>query len=144
MLEIKDLNAAAEDGKPILKGVNLQVGAGEVHVIMGPNGSGKSTLANVLAGRNNFEVTSGEVVYRDQDLLDLEPEIRAREGVFLAFQYPVGNSRCVKSVPDENFNQCHKKTSWRGRTGCGGFSQADQGKGGNGRNETGIFVSISK
>ncbi len=89
MLEIKDLNAAAEDGKPILKGVNLQVGAGEVHVIMGPNGSGKSTLANVLAGRNNFEVTSGEVVYRDQDLLDLEPEIRAREGVFLAFQYPV-------------------------------------------------------
>ncbi len=89
MLEIKDLNAAAEDGKPILKGINLQVGAGEVHVIMGPNGSGKSTLANVLAGRNNFEVTSGEVVYRDQDLLDLEPEIRAREGVFLAFQYPV-------------------------------------------------------
>ncbi len=89
MLQIKDLNAAAEDGKPILKGINLQVGAGEVHVIMGPNGSGKSTLANVLAGRSNYEVTSGEVVYRDQDLLDLEPEIRAREGVFLAFQYPV-------------------------------------------------------
>lgn len=89
MLEIKDLNAAAEDGKPILKGINLQVGAGEVHVIMGPNGSGKSTLANVLAGRSNYEVTSGEVVYRDQDLLDMEPEIRAREGVFLAFQYPV-------------------------------------------------------
>ena len=89
MLEIKDLNAAAEDGKPILKGINLQVGAGEVHVIMGPNGSGKSTLANVLAGRSNYEVTSGEVIYRDQDLLDLEPEIRAREGVFLAFQYPV-------------------------------------------------------
>ncbi len=89
MLQIKDLNAAAEDGKPILKGINLQVGAGEVHVIMGPNGSGRSTLANVLAGRSNYEVTSGEVVYRDQDLLDLEPEIRAREGVFLAFQYPV-------------------------------------------------------
>ncbi len=89
MLQIKDLNAAAEDGKPILKGINLQVGAGEVHVIMGPNGSGKSTLANVLAGKNNIEVTSGEVIYRDQDLLDLEPEIRAREGVFLAFQYPV-------------------------------------------------------
>ncbi len=89
MLEIKNLNAAAEDGKPILKGINLQVGAGEVHVIMGPNGSGKSTLANVLAGRSNYEVTSGEVVYRDQDLLDMEPEIRAREGVFLAFQYPV-------------------------------------------------------
>ena len=89
MLEIKNLNAAAEDGTPILKGINLQVGAGEVHVIMGPNGSGKSTLANVLAGRSNYEVTSGEVVYRDQDLLDMEPEIRAREGVFLAFQYPV-------------------------------------------------------
>ena len=89
MLEIKNLNAAAEDGKLILKGINLQVGAGEIHVIMGPNGSGKSTLANVLAGRSNYEVTSGEVVYRNQDLLDLEPEIRAREGVFLAFQYPV-------------------------------------------------------
>ncbi len=89
MLEIKDLNAAAVDDKPILRGVNLQVGAGEVHVIMGPNGSGKSTLANVLAGRDNYEVTSGEVLYQGQDLLEMEPEIRAREGLFLAFQYPV-------------------------------------------------------
>ncbi len=89
MLEIKDLNAAAVDGKPILRGISLQVGAGEVHVIMGPNGSGKSTLASVLAGRDNYEVTSGEVVYQGQDLLEMEPEIRAREGLFLAFQYPV-------------------------------------------------------
>ena len=89
MLEIKDLNAATVDGKPILRGINLRVGAGEVHVIMGPNGSGKSTLASVLAGRNNYEVTSGEVFYRNQNLLEMEPEIRAREGVFLAFQYPV-------------------------------------------------------
>ena len=88
MLEIKNLSAAV-DGKPILRGINLQVGAGEVHVIMGPNGSGKSTLASVLVGRSNYEVTSGEVFYRGQDLLDMEPEIRAREGVFLAFQYPV-------------------------------------------------------
>lgn len=88
MLKIKDLNTAV-DGKPILKGINLQVGSGEVHAIMGPNGSGKSTLANVLAGRDNYQVTSGEVIYQGQNLLDMEPEIRAREGVFLAFQYPV-------------------------------------------------------
>jgi len=77
------------DGKAILKGINLEVNPGEIHAIMGPNGSGKSTLANVLAGRDNYEVTSGEVIFQDQDLLEMEPEIRAREGVFLAFQYPV-------------------------------------------------------
>ena len=88
MLEIENLNVAVDD-KPILRGVNLQVETGEVHVIMGPNGSGKSTLANVLAGRDNYEVTAGEVSYRSQDLLEMEPEIRAREGLFLAFQYPV-------------------------------------------------------
>lgn len=77
------------DGKAILNGINLEVGKGEVHAIMGPNGSGKSTLANVLAGRNDYEVTEGSVTYREFDLLDMEPEIRAREGVFLAFQYPV-------------------------------------------------------
>ncbi len=88
MLSIKDLHATV-DGKEILKGINLEVNPGEIHAIMGPNGSGKSTLASVLAGRDNYEVTSGSVTYRDQDLLDMEPEIRAREGVFLAFQYPV-------------------------------------------------------
>ena len=88
MLQIENLHAAVE-GKAILKGINLEVNPGEVHAIMGPNGSGKSTLANVLAGRDNYEVTSGSVTYKNNDLLDMEPEIRAREGVFLAFQYPV-------------------------------------------------------
>ena len=88
MLEIKNLQAGIED-KPILKGIYLSVNAGEVHAIMGPNGSGKSTLASVLAGRDGYDVTGGEVLLQDDDLLDLAPEERAREGVFLAFQYPV-------------------------------------------------------
>ncbi len=88
MLSIQDLHASV-DGKPILRGINLEVGSGEVHAIMGPNGSGKSTLANVLAGRDNYEVTSGEVTFKGDNLLDLKPEIRAREGLFMAFQYPV-------------------------------------------------------
>ena len=88
MLEIKNLQAGIED-KPILKGIDLSVNAGEVHAIMGPNGSGKSTLASVLAGRDGYDVTGGEVLLQDDDLLDLAPEERAREGVFLAFQYPV-------------------------------------------------------
>ncbi len=88
MLSIKNLHASVE-GKPILKGIDLEVKAGEVHAIMGPNGSGKSTLANVLAGRDGYEVTGGSVTYQGKDLLALKPEERAREGVFLAFQYPV-------------------------------------------------------
>ncbi len=88
MLSITDLHASV-DGKPILKGIDLQVNAGEVHAIMGPNGSGKSTLANVLAGRDNYEVTSGSITYDGDDLLALATEERARRGVFLAFQYPV-------------------------------------------------------
>ena len=88
MLEIKNLQAGIED-KPILKGIDLSLNAGEVHAIMGPNGSGKSTLASVLAGRDGYDVTGGEVLLQDDDLLDLAPEERAREGVFLAFQYPV-------------------------------------------------------
>jgi Fe-S cluster assembly ATP-binding protein len=88
MLSIRNLQAAVE-GKEILKGVNLEVKAGEVHAIMGPNGSGKSTLAAVLAGRESYTVTGGEVLFDGKDLLDLPPEIRAREGLFLAFQYPV-------------------------------------------------------
>ena len=88
MLQIKNLQAGIED-KPILKGIDLSVNAGEVHAIMGPNGSGKSTLASVLAGRDGFDVTGGEALYNGNDLLDLAPEERAREGVFLAFQYPV-------------------------------------------------------
>jgi Fe-S cluster assembly ATP-binding protein len=88
MLEIRNLCAKAE-GKQILKGVNLKVGAGEVHAIMGPNGSGKSTLAQVLAGRETYEVTAGEAIWDGRNLLDMPAEDRAREGVFLAFQYPV-------------------------------------------------------
>ncbi|TDI11089.1 MAG: Fe-S cluster assembly ATPase SufC [Acidobacteria bacterium] len=88
MLEIKNLHVKA-DGKEILRGVDLKVNAGEVHSIMGPNGSGKSTLAQVLAGRESYEVTAGEVIYQGKDLLEMAPEDRARQGIFLAFQYPV-------------------------------------------------------
>ncbi len=88
MLTIKDLYARVEE-KEILNGINLQVNEGEVHAIMGPNGSGKSTLANVIAGKDGYEVTGGEIIYNGKNLLDMLPEERAREGLFLAFQYPV-------------------------------------------------------
>src|SRR5215207_9485548 len=88
LLEITDLRVRAED-KEILKGLNLSVDAGQVHAIMGPNGSGKSTLARVLAGHPGYEVTGGSISFKGQDLLELEPEERAAEGVFMAFQYPV-------------------------------------------------------
>ena len=88
MLEVKNLFVSVDE-KEILKGINLSVGTGEVHAIMGPNGSGKSTLANVLAGRPEYKVTAGEVLYGGKDLLAMTPEVRAREGLFLAFQYPV-------------------------------------------------------
>lgn len=98
LLKIKNLKAKVE-GKDILKGLNLTVNPGEVHAIMGPNGSGKSTLASVLAGREEYEVTDGEVLYKGADLLDLSPEDRARKGVFLAFQYPVE----IPGVTNANF-----------------------------------------
>lgn len=98
MLSIKNLHASIE-GTPILRGINLEVKAGEVHAIMGPNGSGKSTLASVLAGREEYEVTEGEVSFKGINLLDLSPEDRAREGVFLAFQYPVE----IPGVSSTNF-----------------------------------------
>ncbi len=88
MLEIKNLHARVE-GKDILKGINLKINAGEVHAIMGPNGSGKSTLSNVLAGREDYTITEGSVTFGGQDLLELPAEIRACEGIFLSFQYPV-------------------------------------------------------
>src|SRR6516225_3890387 len=88
ILEIKNLTAEVE-GKQILKGVNLTINPGEVHAVMGPNGSGRSTLPAILAGRDGYDVTAGEVLYDGKDLLDLDPEERAREGLFLAFQYPV-------------------------------------------------------
>ncbi|NIR49868.1 ATP-binding cassette domain-containing protein, partial [candidate division KSB1 bacterium] len=88
MLEIKNLYVSVE-GNEILKGIDLKVNKGEIHAIMGPNGSGKSTLANVLAGREEYEVLDGEILYNGQDLLDMDPEERAVEGLFMAFQYPV-------------------------------------------------------
>ena len=102
MLELKDLHARAGDAE-ILKGIDLRVKAGEVHAVMGPNGSGKSTLANVLAGRPSVEVTRGQVLYEGRDLIKMSPEERAREGIFLAFQYPVeipgvANSYFLKSA----------------------------------------------
>jgi len=88
ILEIRNLTAGVED-KQILKGIDLTINEGEVHAVMGPNGSGKSTLAAILAGREGYDITAGEVLYYGNDLLDMDPEERAREGVFLAFQYPV-------------------------------------------------------
>jgi len=88
MLEIRNLHASI-DGKPILKGLNLSVKAGEVHAIMGPNGSGKSTLASIIAGNEAYEITEGDVLFQGISLLDLQPHERAAAGVFLAFQYPV-------------------------------------------------------
>ena len=98
MLSIKNLHASIE-GTPILRGINLEVNPGEVHAIMGPNGSGKSTRASVLAGREEYEVTEGEVLFKGKDLLQLSPEDRAREGVFLAFQYPIE----IPGVSSTNF-----------------------------------------
>lgn len=98
MLIIKNLHAEVEE-KQILKGINLEVKPGEVHAIMGPNGSGKSSLASVLAGRESYHVTEGEVKFRGKDLLDMSPEDRAREGLFLAFQYPIE----IPGVSNVNF-----------------------------------------
>src|SRR5210317_1935705 len=102
MLSIKNLHAEVED-QQILKGINLEVKAGEVHAIMGPNGSGKSTLSSVLAGKDVYEVTEGEVTFDGKNLLEMDAEDRSREGLFLAFQYPVeipgvSMPNCMKSA----------------------------------------------
>ena len=105
MLKIKNLHATIENNE-ILRGINLEVNKGEVHAIMGPNGSGKSTLANILAGNESYEVTEGEIIYEEKELLDMAPEDRAREGLFLAFQYPIeipgiSNATFLKTAIDE-------------------------------------------
>ena len=105
LLEIKNLHANIE-GREILKGIDLKINEGEIHAIMGPNGSGKSTLAQVLAGREEYEVTEGEIIYNGKNLLEISPEDRAREGLFLAFQYPieipgVSNTNLLKTALNE-------------------------------------------
>ncbi len=118
LLSIKDLRVAVE-GEEILKGINLSVGMGEVHAIMGPNGSGKSTLSHVLAGRGGYEVTAGQVLYRGEDLLEMEPEERAQSGVFLAFQYPVE----IPGVPTVSFlkHAMNSVRKARGQSGLDAF-----------------------
>ena len=98
MLSIKDLYVSV-DGMEILKGINLEIKQGEVHALMGPNGSGKSTLANVITGKEGFEVTSGKITYKGENLLSMAPEDRAKKGIFLSFQYPVE----IPGVPMVNF-----------------------------------------
>ena len=115
LLSIRDLHVAVE-GEEILKGINLSVGMGEVHAIMGPNGSGKSTLSHVLAGRDGYEVTKGQVLYKGEDLLEMEPEERAQAGLFLAFQYPVE----IPGVPTVSFLK-HAMNSVRKARGMSGL-----------------------
>ncbi|MCZ7603471.1 MAG: Fe-S cluster assembly ATPase SufC [Melioribacteraceae bacterium] len=112
MIKIKNLHATVE-GKEILRGIDLEVKAGEVHAIMGPNGSGKSTLANVIAGNEGYEVTKGEIIFEGEELLDMAPEERARAGVFLAFQYPIeipgiSNATFLKTAINE-IRKAHDK-----------------------------------
>jgi Fe-S cluster assembly ATP-binding protein len=112
MISIKNLHASV-DGKEILKGIHLEVKAGEVHAIMGPNGSGKSTLSSVLAGKQDYEVTAGEVTFNGKNLLEMEPEVRAKEGLFLAFQYPVE----IPGVSNINFlkTALNEKRAYEGK-----------------------------
>ena len=134
MLEIKNLRAKVGD-REILKGINLSVKPGEVHAIMGPNGSGKSTLAQVLAGRDTYEVTGGEATYLGKDLLDMDPEERAREGVFLAFQYPVEIPGVSTTYLLRGRSERRAQASGARGAGCHGLPHPGEGSaaGGDGR-----------
>ena len=123
MLEIKNLQVRG-GGKEILRGINLTVNTGEVHAIMGPNGSGKSTLARAIAGHPDYEVTGGSITYDGKDLLEMAPEDRAREGVFMAFQYPVEIPGREQRVFPEGGGQCGAQASRPARAGCHGVHVA--------------------
>ena len=123
LLEIKNLHATI-DGKEILKGINLTVKAGEVHAIMGPNGSGKSTLSNVLVGHPAYTVTEGEVIYKGKNLLELAPEERSHEGLFLSFQYPVEIPIIKRATPAMPKGQRLPNIAWRIVMSAGGEEKA--------------------
>lgn len=121
LLEVKGLKVQVEDNE-ILHGLDLTVNQGEVHAIMGPNGSGKSTLSHVIAGKPGYDVTAGEILFKGEDLLEMAPDERAAKGVFLAFQYPVGNSRRHHDEFLAHGAECAAQGAWRARTDGAGFS----------------------
>ena len=139
MLKIKNLKAGIEETK-ILKGINLEINAGEIHAIMGPNGSGKSTLSSVIAGDENYEVESGSIMLNGEDLLEMDPDERAHKGVFLSFQYPVE----IPGISVSNFMKAaineKKKKPWSRAYFCKGSSSQNERKNGTAKYAKRIFI----